>query len=79
MFPLAHVPTSFRHIYGLGNMAFAVGEVVQLQSGGPKMTVVRAPNEIIDDYETSWFAGSKHEHGRFPEKALKKPDPEKSK
>lgn len=42
---------------------FKVGDVVQLRSGGPKMTVT----EIHDTgVRTAWFAGSKKEQGYFP-------------
>lgn len=48
--------------------AFKVGDVVQLKSGGPKMTVRKT--EPISGIQTSWFAGSKHESGWFPPDAL---------
>jgi uncharacterized protein YodC (DUF2158 family) len=52
-------------------MAFKVGEIVQLKSGGPKMTVTGTPHDQYNkDYATSWFAGAKLEHGRFPEASL---------
>jgi uncharacterized protein YodC (DUF2158 family) len=44
---------------------FNPGDIVQLKSGGPKMTVT----QLIEDGSwayTAWFAGSKHETGRFP-------------
>ena len=50
---------------------FQIGDVVQLKSGGPKMTVTST-----DTYEyvhTSWFTGTKHETGRFPSGALVTP------
>jgi uncharacterized protein YodC (DUF2158 family) len=52
-------------------MAFKVGEIVQLKSGGPKMTVTDIPaGSYKDYYSTSWFAGAKLEHGHFPEDSL---------
>lgn len=52
-------------------MAFKVGEIVQLKSGGPKMTVTGAPSDQYNKiYATSWFAGAKLEHGHFPEQSL---------
>lgn len=48
---------------------FKVGDVVQLKSGGPKMTVTSV--EVKDNYiYTAWFAGSKNERGRFPYDAI---------
>jgi uncharacterized protein YodC (DUF2158 family) len=60
-------------------MSFKVGEIVQLKSGGPKMTIVARPDTALGampGYRTSWFAGSKLEHGYFPLDALELP-PEK--
>ena len=52
-------------------MAFKVGEIVQLKSGGPKMTVTNIPHGEYDAfYSTSWLAGAKLEHGRFPAQSL---------
>lgn len=49
---------------------FKVGDIVQLKSGGPKMTVSEVveswtTKEWTGDVKTSWFAGSKHEHAEF--------------
>lgn len=45
----------------------AVGEVVQLKSGGPRMTV----ESIIGDEVTCvWFAEMKQTHGTFPAATL---------
>lgn len=57
-------------------MAFKVGDIVQLKSGGPKMTVTD-PNGYDEKVHTSWFAGSKHENGRFPSAALQIPTEDK--
>jgi uncharacterized protein YodC (DUF2158 family) len=48
--------------------AFKIGDIVQLKSGGPKMTI----SEIFDNgtVRTSWFAGSKMEKGVLPVQAL---------
>jgi uncharacterized protein YodC (DUF2158 family) len=54
----------------MAKTALKIGDIVQLKSGGPKMTVTDLPKPFNEDYATSWFAGSKHEHGRFPEDAL---------
>jgi uncharacterized protein YodC (DUF2158 family) len=43
-------------------MAFKIGDIVQLKSGGPKMTVTSGDSTHI---WTSWFAGAKHETARF--------------
>ena len=52
---------------------FKVGDIVQLKSGGPKMTV----NEVLEthgedkqDVRCAWFAGSKHEHAYFSVETL---------
>ncbi len=48
---------------------FKSGDVVQLRSGGPKMTV----NDIVSGrVECMWFSeGNKLENGRFNKEALK--------
>ncbi|WP_080582709.1 YodC family protein [Sinorhizobium fredii] len=44
-------------------MAYKIGDIVQLKSGGPKMTVTEiSPNDHV---WTSWFAGAKNEKARF--------------
>ncbi len=50
---------------------FEVGDVVQLKSGGPNVTV-RSRNEIDGDYHCQWFAGSKLSSGWFVPEALVK-------
>ncbi len=52
-------------------MIYKGGDLVQLKSGGPKMTVIDTPSSYgQEDYTTAWFAGAKRETGRFPEDAL---------
>jgi uncharacterized protein YodC (DUF2158 family) len=45
------------------------GTIVQLKSGGPKMTADKGPdkNGYVD---CRWFSGSKLEYGRFPLSSL---------
>lgn len=40
-----------------------IGDIVQLNSGGPKMTVRKAEHDLV---HCQWFAGSKLEGGAFP-------------
>lgn len=49
--------------------AFKPGDLVQLKSGGPGMTVTR----IVENgamLHTSWFAGNKNETAAFPIEAV---------
>lgn len=46
---------------------FNIGDIVQLKSGGPKMTVTRVQDKHVS---TAWFAGSKKEDGVFPLEAI---------
>lgn len=54
---------------------FAAGDLVELRSGGPVMTIER----VVTDYQgifeglyaCSWFAGAKDNHRNFREEALK--------
>jgi uncharacterized protein YodC (DUF2158 family) len=43
--------------------SFKVSDVVQLKSGGPKMTVFKKSREGV---ACTWFAGAKKETGWFP-------------
>lgn len=59
---------------------FPLGEVVQLKSGGPAMTVSETPGtKGHDKYVCQWFKGASKERGAFIEEelqlyvALKKP------
>jgi uncharacterized protein YodC (DUF2158 family) len=57
---------------------FKVGDIVQLKSGGPVMTVdVARPVGDGIRYRCSWFAGSKLQAGHFPEDTLHAPPAEK--
>jgi uncharacterized protein YodC (DUF2158 family) len=49
-------------------MAFKVGDIVKLKSGGPRMTVVDATPETI---YVAWFPGTQSEsRADFPAEAL---------
>lgn len=51
--------------------AFQVGDIVQLKSGGPAMTVHSVPDGPYDNfYYCQWFAGKKLESGRFARDSL---------
>lgn len=50
---------------------FEIGDVVLLKSGGPKMSVTYITNDR-EYMDTTWFAGSKKESGRFPTKTIVK-------
>lgn len=56
-------------------MDFAIGDVVQLKSGGPVMTVTQVGNAAMTGKPTvwtQWFDGPKQMSGTFPPEALKK-------
>ena len=53
------------------NKTFKVGDIVQLKSGGPKMTV-NDPGTVSDEIHCQWFAGSKLDKGYFPKDSLVK-------
>ena len=54
----------------MATAAFKIGDIVQLKSGGPKMTVTSLPFGKSDIVHTAWFAGIKTETGAFPGDAL---------
>ena len=57
---------------------FNVGDIVQLKSGGPEMTVRILPGTGGgNQYVCRWFAGKKLEQGTFPFDSLKTFAPEK--
>ncbi|WP_137044806.1 YodC family protein [Pseudolabrys sp. FHR47] len=60
-------------------MKFKVGDVVQLNSGGPRMTVLG--NGVNENGKPvvgcSWFDGVSHCHAVFPEESVRPPRPSK--
>lgn len=50
---------------------FKAGDLVELKSGGPVMTVESINTFGGNTYACSWFAGDKHQENRFAEAALK--------
>lgn len=58
--------------------AFSNGDIVVLKSGGPAMTVVASPGEVISEYNTKiredyhciWFKGASDQKGNFKEHVL---------
>lgn len=50
---------------------FNIGEIVQLKSGGPEMTVQVVPEKPTGLYRCQWFAGKKLESGLFPFNSIK--------
>lgn len=56
---------------------FNEGDVVQLRSGGPRMTVsaIRSDGQM---YTCCWFSDGKFETGGFPEHILKDSSPDDS-
>jgi uncharacterized protein YodC (DUF2158 family) len=52
-------------------LKFKIGDIVQLKSGGPEMTVQGVPGSTTSSYRCQWFAGKKLESGTFQEESLK--------
>ena len=55
---------------------FAPGDIVQLKSGGPAMTVAKADDSFVYDKEAitylcEWFKGASSERASFAEDTLK--------
>lgn len=53
---------------------FAPGDIVQLKSGGPSMTVSKmrvAPGSTGPGYDCEWFKGASKEKAHFEEETLK--------
>jgi len=48
---------------------FKIGDIVQLKSGGPAMTVAKI-RDADKEYRCAWFKGASHESGFFVEDAL---------
>lgn len=57
---------------------FKEGDIVQLKSGGPKMTVCD-PAPSGKHFRCKWFSGSRLEEGHFPEDALIVPEKDEPK
>jgi len=52
---------------------FAIGDIVQLKSGGPKMTVQKMDVYYGEDsIQCQWFSGTKLQGGRFHPEILVK-------
>jgi uncharacterized protein YodC (DUF2158 family) len=58
---------------------FKDGDIVQLKSGGPKMTVIEGFIGTSGWVRCAWFAASKHETAAFPPESLKRPDADEKK
>jgi len=56
---------------------FKTGDIVQLKSGGPKMTVERVSLDLDSQYLCQWFSGSKLNSGWFPSDSIIKVEEEK--
>ena len=57
------------------SVEFAVGEIVELVSGGPKMTVQSWDTRNVGSnlmFKCQWFAGKKLESGSFRAEQLRK-------
>ncbi|MBB4063670.1 YodC family protein [Gellertiella hungarica] len=54
-------------VKGASDMAIKIGDIVQLKSGGPKMTVILITGDTV---HTSWFAGQKNEKAMFHRDAV---------
>lgn len=54
---------------------FKEGDIVQLKSGGPTMTVCSVEYDDCH-YKCKWFSGKKLEDGIFPDEALIVPSPD---
>lgn len=48
---------------------FKKGDIVQLKSGGPPMTVAN-PQAYVDEVTCVWFAGAKREEVNFEQEVL---------
>jgi len=50
---------------------FRVGDIVQLQSGGPSMTVIKVPDSQAGSYVCAWFDGTTAKEGSYSGAALR--------
>ena len=60
---------------------FQVGEIVQLKSGGPRMTVEEVGSAVLggDTVHCRWFAGAKLQDGHFIPESLERPKEDEEK
>ena len=58
-------------------VTFKAGDIVQLKSGGPKMTISSGPDDHLY-YHCQWFSGTKLSFGRFPLSSLVACPPEET-
>ena len=57
---------------------YKVGDIVQLKSGGPDMTISGIRPKVTSNlYTCQWFSGKKLESGEFPEESLQVPETKK--
>jgi uncharacterized protein YodC (DUF2158 family) len=65
-------------MYAVPKNPFKEGDVVQLKSGGPPMTIQYVPRftEHSWHYDCQWFSGKKLETGEFPHESLKRVEAE---
>jgi uncharacterized protein YodC (DUF2158 family) len=51
---------------------YKIGDIVELNSGGPRMTVSQlgSPIDEVSRVQCQWFAGSKQQEAWFPEDSL---------
>lgn len=57
-------------------MTFKLGDVVELVSGSPRMTVTRVPEGTFRAYVVTWFMGSRRSFAQLPREALLAAGPE---
>jgi len=50
---------------------FKAGDIVQVKSGGPPMTVEGENKHYAGTYDCVWFKGASREHARFEGETLK--------
>lgn len=55
--------------------SFNAGDIVELKSGGPKMTV-KSLDTYHGQYVCQWFGGKKLEQGQFAPESLKRAAPD---
>jgi uncharacterized protein YodC (DUF2158 family) len=53
-------------------VTYQIGDIVQLKSGGPKMTVKENSAMVGGDLLCQWFSGSKLNHGYFDPETLQR-------